>query len=171
MSKADFSTVAGIKAEISSIAKAGKALDTRIQKCAMAAFKHMIDHRDHTLLVDLYQALSKGARRASMAAWIMQFTQLTANTDPMTKGEKPFVLDKEKAFDLEGAKETMWFDAGKPEAAPDEILDVNKAVMSLLKKVKAAKDAGRPIKGMDAETLALLATINEPAKPVEPALM
>ena len=70
------------------------------------------------------------------------------------------MLDKEKAFDLEGAMETMWFDAGKPEAAPDEILDVNKAVMVLLKKVKAAKDAGRPVKGLDDETIAALQTLH-----------
>ena len=97
MSKADFSTVVGIKAEIASIAKAGKTLDGRIQRCAVASFEHMLAHRDHTLLVDLYQALSKGMRRASMASWIMQFTQLTANTDPATKAEKPAKEVKEKA--------------------------------------------------------------------------
>ena len=109
MSKADFSTVACIKAEIASIAKAGKTLDGRIQRCAVAAFEHMLAHRDHTLLSELYQALSKskGLRRASMAAWIMQFTQLTANTDAASKAAKPFVLDKDKAHDLDGAKETM----------------------------------------------------------------
>ena len=160
MSKADFSTVAGIKAEISSIAKAGKTLDGRIQRCAVASFEHMVAHRDHTLLVELYRALSKGMRRASMAAWIMRFTQLTANTDPASKGEKPFVLDKEKAHDLEGAKETMWYECGKPESAPDGLLDVNKAVMALLKKVKAAKGAGRPVKGLDDETIAALRTLH-----------
>ena len=160
MSKADFSTVAGIKAEIASIAKAGKTLDGRIQRCAVAAFEHMLPHRDHTLLVELYQALSKGMRRASMAAWIMQFTQLTANTDPATKAAKPFVLDKEKSSDLETAKETLWHECGKPEASPDELLDVNKAVLALLKKVKAAKDAGRPIKGLDAETFAALQALH-----------
>ena len=160
MSKADFSTVAGIKAEIASIAKAGKTLDGRIQRCAVAAFEHMLAHRDHTLLVELYQALSKGMRRASMAAWIMRFTQLTANTDPATKADKPFVLDKEKSFDLETAKETLWHECGKPEASPDELLDVNKAVIALLKKVKAAKDAGRPIKGLDDETFAALQALH-----------
>lgn len=160
MSKVDFSTVAGIKAEIASIAKAGKTLDGRIQRCAVAAFKHMLDHHDHTLLVELYQALSKGQRRASMAAWLMQFTQLTANTDPATKADKPFVLDKEKDHDYESAVETMWYDCGKPEAAPDELLDVNKAVMALLKKVKAAKEAGRPVKGLDDETIAALQTLH-----------
>lgn len=160
MSKANFSTVAGIKAEIASIAKAGKTLDGRIQRCAVATFEHMLAHRDHTLLVDLYQALSKGMRRASMASWIMQFTQLTANTDPATKAEKPFVLDKDKTADLETAKETLWYECGKPEASPDELLDVNKAVVSLLKKVKAAKDAGRPVKGLDDETIAALHTLH-----------
>ena len=160
MSKPDFSTAAGINAEIASIARAGKALDSRIQLCAVAAFEHMLAHRDHTLLVKLYQALSKGQRRASLAAWIMQFTQLTANTDATSKAEKPFILDKEKAFDLETAKETPWYDCGKPEASPDELLDVNKAVLALLKKVKAAKDAGRPIKGLEDETLAALRTLH-----------
>ncbi len=160
MSKADFTTVAGIKAEIASIAKAGKTLDGRIQRCAVASFEHMLAHRDHTLLVELYKALSKGMRRASMAAWIMQFTQLTANTDPATKAKKPFVLDKDKTADLETAKETMWHECGKPEASPDEILDVNKAVLALLKKVQRAKDAGRPVKGLDDETIAALQTLH-----------
>ena len=66
MSKADFSTVAGIKAEIASIAKAGKTLDGRIQRCAVAAFEHMLAHRDHTLLVDLYQASPKAC---AVRAW------------------------------------------------------------------------------------------------------
>lgn len=160
MSKIDLSTSVAIRTEIGSIAKAGKILDGRIQRCAVASFEHMIEHRDHTLLVELYQALSKGQRRGAMAAWIMQFTQLTANTDPATKADKPFILDKAKTPDLETAKETMWHDCGKPEAAPDEILDVNKAVMALLKKVKAAKDAGRPIKGLDDETIAALQTLH-----------
>ena len=42
MSKAELTTVAGIKAEIASIAKAGKTLDGRIQRCAVAAFEHML---------------------------------------------------------------------------------------------------------------------------------
>ena len=69
------------------------------------------------------------------------------------------MLDKEKSFDLETAKETMWHECGKPEASPDELLDVNKAVIALLKKVKAAKDAGRPIKGLDADTLAAVQSL------------
>ena len=77
MSKAELTTVAGIKAEIASIAKAGKTLDGRIQRCAVAAFEHMLAHRDHTLLVELYQALSKGMRRASMA-WPIQLLILCA---------------------------------------------------------------------------------------------
>ena len=54
----------------------------------------------------------------------------------------------------------MWHECGKPEAAPDELLDVNKAVMALLKRVKAAKDAGRPIKGLSDETIAALQTLH-----------
>lgn len=172
MSKLDLKTANGIRAEINSIGKASKSLDARVQACAVASLEHMIAHKDHTLLVELYKALGKGMRRASMAAWILQFTQLTANADPLTKTEKPFMLDKEKTCDLEGAKGMMWYEAGKPEQAPDEILDVNKAVMSLLKKVKDAQAAGRPVKGLDDETLAALSQIGKNAsKPVEEAPM
>lgn len=155
MSK-DLKTVAGIRAEIESIGKAGKTLDARIQACAVASLEHMVEHKDHTLLVDLYKALSKGMRRGSMAAWILQFSQLDANMDAASKGEKPFLLNKEKTLDVAGAKSTPWHACGKPEAAPDELMDVNKAVVALLKKIKTAKDAGRPVKGLDAENLAAL---------------
>ena len=152
-----------IRAEIKAINKAGTTLAKRIQLCAIASLEHMVQHRDHTLLVELYQAMPKGTRSSALAAWILKFSQLKANDDKATKKEKPFMLDKEKTLDLEGAKATMWHECGKPEAAPDELLDVNKAVVALLKKVKAAKEAGRPIKGLDAETLAAVKSLGATA--------
>lgn len=152
----DLKTAAGIKAEIAGIAKAGVKLDARIQACAVASLEHMVAHRDHTLLVDLYKALSKGQRRASMASWILAFSQLAANDDQATKADKPFILDKEKTADVEGAKGTLWHEAGKPEAAPDEVFDANKAILAILAKAKKAADAGRTVKGVDADTLSAL---------------
>lgn len=119
----------------------------------------MEQHGDYTLLVNLYLALPKGSRRGSMAAWIMRYSKLTANDDKATKADKPFLLDKAKANDLVGAAAEMWYDAGEPEQAPDEILDVQKAVHALLAKVKKAKEAGTKIKGLDDETLAALQTL------------
>ena len=148
-----------INKEIAGIRAAGAKFDKRVQACALACLEHMEQHGDYTLLVNLYQALPKGSRRGSMAAWIMRYSKLTANTDKATKNDKPFLLDKEKANDLEGAAAEMWHDAGKPEQTPDEILDVQKAVLALLAKVKKAKEAGQKIKGLDDETLAALATL------------
>lgn len=148
-----------IAKEIASIKTAGAKFDKRVQDCALACLGHMEQHGDYTLLVNLYLALPKGSRRGSMAAWIMRYSKLTANDNKETKAEKPFVLDKAKANDLVGAAAEMWYDTGKPEQAPDEILDVQKAVTALLAKVKKAKDAGIKIKGIDEETLAALQTL------------
>ena len=149
-------TVAEITAEIAGIAKAGKTWDARVQACAVACVEHMAGHGDHTLLVKLYQALPKGSRRGSFAQWIINHTSLVANTDAGTKGELPFVKDKAKTTDVEGARENLWTDAGRPEPAPDELFDANKAAMALIRKIKAARDAGRPVKALDAETIAAL---------------
>ena len=151
---------AAIRAEIKAINKAGATLAKRIQACAIASLEHMVKHRDHTLLVELYQAMPKGTRSAALAAWILKFSQLKANDDKATKKDKPFLLDKEKILDVDGAKATMWHDCGKPEESPDEILDVNKSVQALLARVKRAVAAGRPVKGLDADTLKALQALN-----------
>lgn len=148
-----------INKEIASIKTAGAKFDKRVQDCALACLEHMEQHGDYTLLVNLYLALPKGSRRGSMAAWIMRYSKLTANADKSTKADKPFVLDKAKANDLVGAASEMWYDTGKPEQSPGELLDVQKAVTALLAKVKKAKDAGIKIKGIDEETFAALQTL------------
>lgn len=148
-----------INKEIAGIKAAGAKFDKRVQDCAIACLEHMEQHGDYTLLVNLYQALPKGSRRGSMAAWIMRYSKLTANADAASKAEKPFVLDKAKVNDLVGAAAEMWYDAGKPEQSPEEILDVQKAVHALLAKVKKAKEAGIKIKGLDDETFAALQTL------------
>lgn len=100
--------VDAIRAEIKAINKAGTTLAARIQHCAVAALEHMVEHRDHTLLVELYQAMPKGTRSSALAAWILAFSQLKANDDKASKKDKPFLLDKEKTLDLEGARNTLW---------------------------------------------------------------
>lgn len=148
-----------INKEISSIKSAGAKFDKRVQDCAVACLDHMEQHGDYTLLVNLYHALPKASRRASMAAWILRYSKLTANTDKATKKEKPFLLDKTKANDMVGAAAEMWHSTGKPEQTPDTILDLQKAVLSLLARVKKAKASGRGIKGLDDETITALASL------------
>lgn len=156
---AKFSTAEAINKEIDSIRTAGAKFDKRVQDCALSCLEHFEAHGDYTLLVSLYQALPKGSRRGSFAAWVLKYSRLAANTDKDTKAEKPFIIDKAKKNDIEGAAAEFWYEAGKPEPSPDEILDVQKAVHALLAKVKKAKDAGIKIKGLDDETLAALQTL------------
>lgn len=148
--------VDALKKEIDSIRAAGAKFDKRVQYCALSCLEHFEAHGDYTLLVSLYQALPKGARRGSFAAWILKYSRLAANTDKATKAEKPFVLDKAKKNDLEGAAAEFWYEAGKPEQAPDEVFDLQKAVLALLAKAKAAKEHGRKVKGLDADTVRAL---------------
>lgn len=143
-----------INKEIAGIQSAGAKFDARVQDCALACLEHMDQHGDHTLLVKLYQALPKGSRRGSMAAWIMAFSKLVANTDKATKAEKPFLVDKKKQNKLVDAALTMWHAAGKPEQEPDQVFDINKAVQAILAKAKKAKDKGTKVTGLSAETLA-----------------
>jgi len=153
---AKFSTAEAINKEIAAIRTAGAKFDKRVQDCALSCLEHFEAHGDYTLLVSLYQALPKGSRRGSFATWILKYSRLAANTDKDTKAEKPFVLDKAKKNDLEGAAAEFWYEAGKPEQSPDEVFDLQKAVLALLAKAKAAKDHGRKVKGLDADTVRAL---------------
>lgn len=143
-----------IDAEIKAIATAGKALDKRIQKAAVDVLEHFAEHKDTGLVNRLYLALSKGARKTAMASWLMAYAAVVANTDPKTKAEQPFVYSKDKATDPLAAAVDMWYDH-KPDAAPDEVFDLQKAVKALL--AKAAK--ATTLKNGSSDTLNQLAEL------------
>lgn len=125
-----------LETAIESIANRGKKLDADIQLAGLSCLNHLEQHGDITMVNRLYLALPQGARKAAMSAWLLNFGKLAANGDATTKKEKPFIFDKTKATDLDGAEETPWF-TFKPDAAPDQIFDVVKALHALL--AKAAK--------------------------------
>lgn len=155
-----------IDVEIKAIAAAGKKLDDRIQKAGIDVLEHFAEHKDTGLVNRLYLALSRGARKTAMASWLLAYCAVVPNTDPKTKADQPFIYDKTKKTDPLAAAQDAWYDH-KPDATPDEVFDLQKAVKALL--AKAGK-AGS-IKGGDGETLkglAALVGIPESAVPTLP---
>lgn len=152
--------------EIASIKVAGAKLDARIQDAAVSVLYHFGENHDirvvNRLVNDLFGALSKGARKAAMTSWLLANCAVVANTDAVTKKEKPFVYDKTKTTSPEQGMATPWYDH-KPDQAPDEVFDLQKAVKSLLAKAGKAET----LKGGDSKALrALAAAVGIPASDV-----
>lgn len=142
--------------EIASIKVAGAKLDARIQDAAVSVLYHFGENHDirvvNRLVNDLFGALSKGARKAAMTSWLLANCAVVANTDAATKKEKPFVYDKTKTTSPEQGMATPWYDH-KPDPAPDEVFDLQKAVKALLAKAGKAET----LKGGDSKALRALA--------------
>lgn len=141
-----------IDKEIAAIGVAGKKLDDRIQACAVDVLEHFAEFKDTGLVNRLYIALSKGARKSAMASWLMAYAAVVANDHPGTKLTQPFVYSKTKTTDPVKAAADPWYDH-KPDAAPDEIFDLQKAVKMVLAKAGKAST----LKGGDQATLVALA--------------
>lgn len=125
------------------IGTTGVKLDGMIQECGLFALEHAEAHQDLCHVNGLYNALPKGTRKSALTGWLLAFGKVKANTGK-DKAERPFAFDKEKETDLDGAAETPWFEF-KPDAAPDEVFDLQKAMMALLKKARKLKADGKQI--------------------------
>lgn len=119
---------------IDGIAARGKRLDADIQIAGLSALSHLDKHGDIGMVNRLYVALAKGARKAAMTSWLLAYGSLSANTGK-DKAEKPFTYSKDKDTSVEAASQDPWFDH-KPDAAPDEVFDLAKALESVIKKAK-----------------------------------
>lgn len=122
---------------IASIAKRGAKLDQDIQLAGLSAIAHHAKCGDIGPINRLYNALSKGTRRAAMTSWLLAYSGTVANTDKETKADKPFVHQKDKAADVEGAEQDPWFEH-KPDQDPDKVFDVRAALAAVLKKAAKA---------------------------------
>lgn len=120
---------------IDSIKKAGAKLDADIQSAGLGSLHQLSAHGDIGYCNRLYNALSKGARKAAMTSWLLAYGSLTANTDSATKVEKPFVYTKDKATNVDGATADPWYDH-KADPAPAEVFDMQKAIEGIIKKAK-----------------------------------
>lgn len=147
-----FADVAALNKEIAAIKTAGAKLDSRIQTAAVAVLEHFAQHHDNGLVNRLYQAMPAGSRKAALASWLLTHCAVSANTDKATKQEQPFVYDRNKKTNPEAGEADPWY-SHKPDKAPDEVFDLQKAVRSLLARAGKAEY----IKGGDAVTLKALA--------------
>lgn len=147
-----FADLKSLEKEIASIAVAGKKLDARIQSAGVGVLEHLAEHRDTGPVNRLYLALGKGARHSAMTSWLLAHGSLVANTDSLTKREKPFLFDKEKVTSPDAAELDPWYNH-KPSKGPDMVLDLQAAIRSIFKKAMTAP----ALKGGTVDTLKLLA--------------
>ncbi len=120
---------------IDSIKNRGAKLDSDVQLAGLSSLAHLKAHGDIGFVNRLYLAMGKGARKAALTSWFLTYGSLSANTDGATKADKPFVFSKDKETNVEGASQDPWFDH-KPDAAPDTVFDVQKALEAIIKKAK-----------------------------------
>lgn len=142
---------------IDSIKGRGAKLDSDIQLAGLSCLDHLAKHGDIGQVNRLYLALGKGARKAALSSWLLTHGSLTANVEK-DKADKPFIFTKDKATSVQAASQDPWYDH-KPDAAPDEVLDLQKALEALIKKA-AGKELvhGELLTGMQG----LLAMIHTP---------
>lgn len=117
---------------IESIATRGKKLDSDIQLAGLSCLDHLAKHGDIGQINRLYLALGKGARKAALSSWLLSHGALVANTEK-DKADKPFIYTKDKATNVQAASQDPWYDH-KPDAAPDEVFDLQKALEAIIKK-------------------------------------
>lgn len=132
---------------IKAIATSGKTLDDRIQLAAMSTINHAAEHGDVTLCCELFKAMPQGARSKALTDWFLMFGPVKVNRGKNAK-ELPFVLDRDKVLNLEGANALPWYMC-KVEKHPSEEFDLLGALSSLIKRAEAAAKVGKTIKGME----------------------
>lgn len=141
-----------IRAEVASVAKAGKKLDDRIQVLGLSVMHHIEAHGDVTvagqLINEVFGALSKGHRKLAFVEWMLAYGKVAVNMDPKTKGTMPLLFAKTKTTNLEGAATKQWFDF-KPEPAVDQAFDFARLLGALIGKAEKAAATGKEVIGAD----------------------
>lgn len=145
---------------IDGIKTRAKKLDGDIQVAAMSAAAHFAACGDTGFINRLYLALGKGARHVAMTAWVTSFAGVSAN-EGESKDTQPFVKDANKKVDLEAGEQTPWYDM-KASPKPDEVLDILKLTLALIKK------AAKPKEGQEVAHAAMLPELQALAEKFAP---
>ena len=156
----------GIK--IQSIAKRSTTLRADIQAVGIDIIRHIDEHGEVSLANQLYLAIGNGGHKAALGQWFLNYAKVSANSNPKTKDEKPFLFKAEKVTDVESAMINKWYDAVKaPEL--DKLFDLHAAIEALLKKATKADSAGKLLVTGDATTEAL-ASLRRVAAAIAPTV-
>ena len=156
----------GIK--IQSIAKRATTLRVDIQSVGIDIIRHIDEHGEVSLANQLYLAIGDGGHKAALGQWFLNYAKVSANSNPKTKDERPFLFKAEKVTDVESAMINKWYDAVKaPEL--DKLFDLHAAIEALLKKATKADSAGKLLVTGDATTEAL-ASLRRVAAAIAPTV-
>jgi hypothetical protein len=134
-------SISEINKAIESIAKSGAKLDKLIQDTGVSVLEHFAEHKDTGVVNRLYNALPKGARKTAMASWLLAYAAIVPNTQKESKAEQPFVYARDKSTDALAAAQDMWY-SHKPDKAPDQVFDLQKAVRQVIAKATKGTTTG-----------------------------
>jgi hypothetical protein len=152
---AKFSVIdyAGVKAVIEGIGRDCVKMNDRIQNAACNIVLHTVVHGDERLAQSLYDAVTSGTRRASLATWFQLY-------GPFAVEGGKIVLDKAKRDAMKGpgaddvkvdiAKlfNAKWFEAKKEESLTP--VDVEDLYAKLIKRVQDKVKEGKvEVKGLE----------------------
>lgn len=132
---------------IAGITKRGAKLDADIQHCALSILAHVDQHGNITLVNQLYLGMPKGSRKAALTEWLLKFGKVQANTGD-DKKTVPFLFDKTRTTNLDGAIESPWYDF-KPDPVPDVSFDYYAMLMAVMAKGEKAASKGVEVKGLE----------------------
>lgn len=109
------------------------------QMLALSALAHLEKCGDIGAVNRLVKAMPKGTKTSSMAAYLLNFGALRApqKDDADYDADRPFVFDKTKKTDVEGAREQHWTEFGS-EKPVNQVFDLQAAFKALLKKANGA---------------------------------
>ena len=145
---------AAIVTAIESIRTRGKKLDNDIWIAAVSVTAHADAHGDVTLANTLVDAMPKGSRVNALLAYLECFGKFSYDDE-----KKELCFDKSKKTDLEGAQVASWVEF-KPEP-PYKGLDLNVAILALIKKATDRLDSDNESDVIEADQLTALAKLAE----------
>ena len=143
-------TAKEISVSIGQIKVSGEKLDQKIQAVGLEILAHVQEHKEASLACKLFQALPKGARKNALVAWFLEFGAISVNTGK-DKETIPLKFRKDGETNLEGASANPWYNF-KPEKAPADEFDFDKALAALIKKAQKAMSEGH-LKAANEETV------------------
>ena len=162
------SNAKAIGLKIQSIAKRATTLRTDIQAVGIDIIRHIEEHGEVSLANQLYLAIGNGGHKAALGQWFLNYAKVSANSNPKTKDERPFLFKAEKVTDVESAMINKWYDAVKaPEL--DKLFDLHAAIEALLKKATKADSEGKLLVTGDA-TAEALASLRRVASAIAPTV-
>ena len=137
-----------IEAKILVTKRRGEQFTADVQQVGLSVINHIDLHGDITLAIALFEAMPRGARKNALIDWVCAHGKLTKNEDKETRKERPYLYDKKKVTNLDGARLVLWCDMKKPKVEV-EMFDLVGELAKLLKKAEKMNKDGVAIKGRD----------------------